>query len=85
MNENAEKSCLYISNLSDKISFTHETMRQINSNIIIIIIKKDRQCKAEKEWYTPYESDDPSPTIPTYRQKEEKGKRVEDYSRDRSA
>ena len=24
--------------------------------------------------YTPYQSEDPSPTIPTYRQKEEKGK-----------
>ena len=42
--------------------------------IIIIIIKKGRQCKAEREWYTSYQSEDPSPTIPTYRQKEEKGK-----------
>ena len=42
--------------------------------IIIIIIKKGRQCKALREWYTPYQSEDPSPTIPTYRQKEEKGK-----------
>ena len=42
--------------------------------IIIIIIKKGRQCKAEREWYTPYQSEDPSPTIQTYRQKEEKGK-----------
>ena len=43
--------------------------------IIIIIIKKVRQCKAEREWYTPYQSEDQSPTIPTYRQKEEKGKK----------
>ena len=44
--------------------------------IIIIILKKvDRQCKAEREWYTPYQSEDPSPTIPIYRQKEEKGKK----------
>ena len=43
--------------------------------IIIIIIKKGRQCKAEREWYTPYQSEDPSPTTPTYRQKEEKGKK----------
>ena len=43
--------------------------------IIIIIIKKGRQCKAEREWCTPYQSEDPSPTIPTYRQKEEKGKK----------
>ena len=42
--------------------------------IIIIIKKKGQQCKAGREWYTPYQSEDPSPTIPTYRQKEEKGK-----------
>ena len=42
--------------------------------IIIIIIKNGQQCKAGKEWYTPYQSEDPSSTIPTYRQKEEKGK-----------
>ena len=46
-----------------------------NRFFIIIIIKKGRQCKAEREWYTPYQSEDPSPTIPTYRQKEEKGKK----------
>ena len=52
--------------------------------IIIIIIKKGRQCKAEREWYqrtfwwyTPYQSEDLSPTVPTYRQKEEKGKKLE--------
>ena len=49
-----------------------------NNFIIIIIIKKGRQCKAEREWSTPYQFEDPSPTIPTYRQREEKGKRVED-------
>ena len=44
--------------------------------IIIIIIKRGRQCKADRESdnYTPYQSEDPSPTIPTSRQKEEKGK-----------
>ena len=42
--------------------------------IIIIIIKKGQQCKDGREWYTPYQSEDPSPTTPTYRQKEEKGK-----------
>ena len=41
---------------------------------IIIIIKKGRQCKAGRESYTPYQSEDPSLTTPTYRQKEEKGK-----------
>ena len=42
---------------------------------IIIIIQKGRQWKAEREWYPPYQSENPSPTIPTYRQKEEKGKK----------
>ena len=42
--------------------------------IIIISIKKGQQCKTGREWYTPYQSEDLSPTIPTYRQKEEKGK-----------
>ena len=41
---------------------------------IIIIIKRCWQCKAEREWYTPDQSKDPSPTIPTCRQKEEKNK-----------
>ena len=43
--------------------------------IIIIIIKKGWESKAEREWYTPYQSKDLSPTIPTYRQKEEKEKK----------
>ena len=42
--------------------------------IIIIIIKIGVQWKAEREWYTPYQSEDPSLTIPTYRQREEKVK-----------
>ena len=46
--------------------------------IIIIIIKKDRQCKAGRGRLTPYQSEDPSPTLPIYRGKEEKGKIVED-------
>ena len=46
--------------------------------IIIIIIKKDWQCKAGRGRLTPYQSEDPSPTLPTYRGKEEKGKIVED-------
>ena len=46
-------------------------------SIIIIIIKKDWQCKAGRGRLTPYQSEDPSPTLPTYRRKEEKGKRVE--------
>ena len=46
--------------------------------IIIIIIKKDRQCKAGRGRLPPYQSEDPRPTLPTYRGKEEKGKIVED-------
>ena len=42
--------------------------------IIIIIIKRDWQCKAGRERLTPYQFEDPSPTLPTYRGKEEKGK-----------
>ena len=49
--------------------------------IIIIIIKKDRQCKAGRGRLTPYQSEDPSPTLPTYRGKEEKGEIVEDKKR----
>ena len=46
--------------------------------IIIIIIKKDWQCKAGRGRLPPYQSEDPSPTLPTSRGKEEKGKIVED-------
>ena len=46
--------------------------------IIIIIIKKGRHCQTGREQLTPYQSEDPSPTIPTHRRKEEKGKTVED-------
>ena len=53
--------------------------------IIINIIKIGRQWKAEREWYTPYQSEDPSLTIPTFRQKEDKGKIVQDYGRNRAA
>ena len=41
---------------------------------IIIIIKKDWQCKGGRGRLTPYQSEDPSPTLPTYRGKEEKWK-----------
>ena len=46
--------------------------------LLIIIIKKGRQCKAARGRLTPYQSEDPSPTLPTYSGKEEKGKIVED-------
>ena len=50
--------------------------------IIIIIIKKDWQCKARRGRLTPYQSEDPSPTLSTYRGKEEKGKIVKDKKRE---
>ena len=46
--------------------------------IIIIIIKRGWQCKAGRERLTPYQSEDPNPTTPSHRKKEEKGKTVGD-------
>ena len=46
--------------------------------IIIIIIKRGWQCKAGRERLTPYQSEDPNPTTPTHRKKEEKWKTVRD-------
>ena len=43
-----------------------------------IIIRKGRQCTAGRERLTPYQSEDPNPTTPTHRMKEEKGKTVGD-------
>ena len=48
------------------------------SVIVIIIIKKDWQCKAGRGRLTPYQYKDPSHTLPFYRGKEVKGKIVED-------
>ena len=45
--------------------------------IIVTNIKRDRQCQAGRDRFTPYQSEDPSPTIPTYRKIEQKGKTVE--------
>ena len=44
----------------------------------IIFIRKSRQCKALRERLTPYQSEDPNPTTPTHRMKEEKGKTAGD-------
>ena len=49
--------------------------------IIIIIIKRGWQCKAGRERLTPYQSEDPNPTTPTQRKKEEKGKTVVGYKK----
>ena len=53
--------------------------------IIIIIIKKCLQCNSERDWYTPYQSEDPSPTYQYLDRKKRKGKIVGDYSRDRAS
>ena len=47
-------------------------------NVIIIIIKRCWQRKAGRERLTQYQSEDPNPTTPTHRKKEEKGKTVGD-------
>ena len=60
------------------MAFTENGMFYSFLLFIIIIIKKGRQCKAGRERLTLYQSEDPSPTIPTHRKKEEKGKTVED-------
>ena len=40
----------------------------------IIIIQNGQQCKSGRERFTPYQFEDPSPAIPTYRQEEKKRK-----------
>ena len=45
---------------------------------IIIIIKKTWQCKAGRERLTSYQSEDPNPTTPTHRMKEDKEKTAGD-------
>ena len=46
--------------------------------IVIIIIEKGWQCKAGRERLTLYQSEDPNPTTPTHRMKEEKMKTAGD-------
>ena len=46
--------------------------------LLFIIFKKDWQCTASRERLTPYQSEDPNPTTPTHRMKEEKGKTAGD-------
>ena len=42
------------------------------------MIEKGWQRKVGRERLTPYQSDDPKPTTPTHRMKEEKGKMAGD-------
>ena len=54
--------------------------------IYIIIMKKGRQCKAEREWYIhPISPKTPAPQYQPIDRKKIKGKIVEDYSMDRAA
>ena len=53
-------------------------------NYYFIIIKKDWQCKARRGRLPPYQSKAPSPILPTYRGKEEKGKIVQDKKGERN-
>ena len=55
--------------------YVEERRNTLSLLLLLLLFKKGRQCKAEIEWCTPYQSEDPSPTIPTNRQKEEKGKK----------
>ena len=41
---------------------------------ILLLVKEVGSARLRESDFTPYQSNDPSPTIPTYRQKEEKGK-----------
>ena len=56
----------------------------IHHYLLLLFIKRSAVQGWERVIY-PYKSEDPSPTIPTYRQEEEKGNIVEDYNRDRAA
>ena len=49
-------------------------MESGRKHVLLLFIKKDWQCKAGRGRLTPYQSEDPIPTLPTYRGKEEKGK-----------
>ena len=51
----------------------------------IIISKKGRQCKAEREWYTLGRPKTPALQYQPVDRKKRKAKKVEDYSRDRAA
>ena len=61
------------------------TVQVIAKFVLLLLLKKVGSATAEREWYTPYQSEDPSPIIPPNRQKKEKGKKIEDYIRDRAA
>ena len=53
---------------------SYKAAKSFPDNYIIIIIKRDWQCKAGRERSTPYQSEDPNPTTPTLERKKRKGK-----------
>ena len=64
-------------------NFTKRGFQGPSSNffiIIIIIIKKGWQGKAGRDRLTPNQNEDPNPTTPTHRMKEEKVKTAGDKS-----
>ena len=69
--------------LYSQLFFSNSSYFYIIINIIIIVSKKGRQRNAWTERFTPSQCKDPSPTIPTYRKKDEKVKTVEDKKRAR--
>ena len=70
---------LFVAGLAQKKIF-------VNVIFIFIIIKKGRQCKAEREsGIHPISPKTPVPQYQPIDRKKRKGKRVEDYSRDRAA
>ena len=78
-NKSTRRICLIYFSMAAFIDNIKFLLWNLNiNNLIIIIIKKDWQYKAGRGRLTPYQSEDPSPTLPPYRGKEEKGKIVED-------
>ena len=49
-----------------------------DSLFVLLLLKKIGNARQGRGRLTPYQSEDPSPILPTYRGKEEKGKIVED-------
>ena len=66
------------------VTYVMYTHNKINFIIIIIIIKKDRQCKAESDVH-PISPKTPAPQYQPIDSNKRKGKREEDYSMDRAA
>ena len=71
-----QSETVLISNVSDTISTVVEMVTTFY--YYYFIIKKGWQCKAGRERSTPYQSEDPNPTIQTHIRIEETGKTVED-------